>query len=210
MKKRRGDKTNLYSIEYLILYIFGSIILIVSYLYDMSSFFLVGLLIMVISLYLSYMSSNLKGKGIKVAKPKKKKPRVKKKRKKKHLKFKLPKLKIPKVKLPKIKSKKFKLPKLKIPQIKLRKKPIKPKLRTDQGRKLRFVIKHSGKITETDFDVLVKVVNQVGIIKVSSVAKIFGISVKQAEGWGKILEKHNLLQLHYPPIGEPELRKWKD
>jgi hypothetical protein len=27
------------------------------------------------------------------------------------------------------------------------------------------------------------------------------------EEWGKILEKHNLVEMYYPPIGKPEFRK---
>ena len=62
---------------------------------------------------------------------------------------------------------------------------------------------------ETDLDKLVNFVNQVEAIKLSTVTKLFNISLKKAEEWAKILDSHNIARLHYPGIGEPELRKWK-
>lgn len=62
---------------------------------------------------------------------------------------------------------------------------------------------------ETDLDKLVNFVNQVEAIKLSTVTKLFNISLKKAEEWAKILDSHNIVRLHYPGIGEPELRKWK-
>jgi len=62
---------------------------------------------------------------------------------------------------------------------------------------------------ETDLDKLVNFVNQVEVIKLSTAAKLFNISLKKAEEWAKILDGHDLVRLHYPGIGEPELRKWK-
>ena len=32
---------------------------------------------------------------------------------------------------------------------------------------------------------------------------------KKIEEWATILEKHNMASIHYPPIGEPEIIKWK-
>lgn len=195
MKEKRGDKTKLYAVEYLIFYVIGSILFVLSYLYDFESLFLTSLAIMVVSLYLTYISSHLKRKEFKIVKAKKtKKAKKKAKKIKKHLKFKFP---------------KFKFSKFKIPSTNLDKNKKKSEIKPHKGKQLRVVLKHSGKVTETDFDRLINFVNQVGTIKVSNVARIFNISLKQAEEWGRILEEHNLLQLHYPPIGEPELRKWK-
>src|SRR3989344_5521163 len=58
---------------------------------------------------------------------------------------------------------------------------------------------------ETDLDKLVNFVNQVEVIKLSTAAKLFNISLKKAEEWAKILDGHDLVRLHYPGIGEPEL-----
>ncbi|HLD15785.1 MAG TPA: hypothetical protein VJB94_04385 [Candidatus Nanoarchaeia archaeon] len=65
------------------------------------------------------------------------------------------------------------------------------------------LIKH-----ETDFDRLYNLVKKRGAMKLSEVSKEFNISKKQAEEWGQILEDHELIELYYPVIGEPELR-WK-
>jgi len=59
---------------------------------------------------------------------------------------------------------------------------------------------------ETDFDVLLALINKYERLKISDVAKIFGISIKKAEAWATILEQHDLLEIHYPAIGEPELK----
>jgi len=67
---------------------------------------------------------------------------------------------------------------------------------------------HVGSVI-TDFDRLVDLVNQKEVVKLSDVAKKFNINQKQAEEWGKILDARNLLHLHYPAFGGPELRKWK-
>ncbi len=64
-------------------------------------------------------------------------------------------------------------------------------------------------VTETAFDKLVDYVNEKETVKISQIAKIFKISAKEAEDWGKILQNHNLLHVHYPTFGEPELKKWK-
>src|SRR3989344_4729585 len=65
------------------------------------------------------------------------------------------------------------------------------------------------KISETQFDDLYNMVDSVGIVKVSEVSKKFGISKQLAEEWGKILEGHKLIMLHYPAFGELEFKKWK-
>ena len=62
---------------------------------------------------------------------------------------------------------------------------------------------------ETDLDVLKRLVDEKGKIKVIEVSRYFGISKELAEEWGKILEEHGLAKLHYPAIGGPELQKWK-
>ena len=72
-----------------------------------------------------------------------------------------------------------------------------------------YRLKPFKKISETQFDDLYNMVDSVGIVKVSEVSKKFGISKQLAEEWGKILEGHKLIMLHYPAFGELEFKKWK-
>jgi len=60
---------------------------------------------------------------------------------------------------------------------------------------------------ETDIDVLYKLIEQKGRIKLSAVSKYFGIDKKNIEEWATILEKHGLAKVYYPAVGGPELRK---
>ncbi len=61
---------------------------------------------------------------------------------------------------------------------------------------------------ETDFDKLIRVVQKYQMIRLSEIANAFNIPLEKAEEWGKTLEEHGLLHVHFPPIGEAELR-WK-
>ncbi|MBU0629261.1 MAG: hypothetical protein KKC75_08805 [Nanoarchaeota archaeon] len=63
---------------------------------------------------------------------------------------------------------------------------------------------------ETDLDALYKLVMQEGRIKVSVLAKYFNVDRKKIEEWASILESHNLIEIHYPPVGEQELRKCRE
>ena len=91
------------------------------------------------------------------------------------------------------------------------KKVIKEKIESSQREKeVRiYQLKPIRGVSQTQFDELVNLVNKTGIVKVSEVAKKFGIPKQLAEEWGKILEDHKLVTLHYPTLGELELRKWK-
>ena len=60
-------------------------------------------------------------------------------------------------------------------------------------------------LLETDVDKLYELVRDKGILKVNDASKKLGISVEQIEAWGRILEEHKLIKLHYPPVGEPVL-----
>jgi len=60
---------------------------------------------------------------------------------------------------------------------------------------------------ETAFDALYKIVEQKGKLKISVVAKYFGVNKRKVEEWATILEEQGLLELYYPAFGEPELRK---
>ncbi len=61
---------------------------------------------------------------------------------------------------------------------------------------------------QTDIDKLYAIVKEKGKLRVSEVASAFGISKMEAEEWGKILKEQDLIILHYPTVGEPELI-WK-
>ena len=254
MEKKRDYKKEVYLSRYILVYIIGFIILIISYIYNNEGFFLISLALIVISIFLHflYLSTHIKkrfnkeltkeeykkiysyiNKCRKLKIPDKKikenlinvgwkinkidyifniKLERKKERKKplkiKLIKFKFPKINLPRIKIPSINLIKF-LSKLK-PRLKKKEIVSKPEIKPGESKKYKIFIKPSIKIAETDFDRLVNVVNSVGVIKISAVAKIFNISTKKVEEWSKILENHNLLKLHYPPLGEPELRKWEE
>ena len=110
-------------------------------------------------------------------------------------------IKIPKPKVI-IKDKKIK----EVKKLSIKKEIIKP-LKVKQAE---TTIQSNTEVTETDFDKLVEYVNQKENVKLSQVAKIFKISAKTAEDWGKVLQNHSLVHIHYPTFGEPELRKWKN
>lgn len=61
---------------------------------------------------------------------------------------------------------------------------------------------------ETDIDKLYNLVQKYKAVKFSEVAKLFGINNTKAEQWAKILESHELVEIHYPAFGEPQIR-WK-
>jgi len=65
----------------------------------------------------------------------------------------------------------------------------------------------AGKVIETDFDVLYKLVLEKNKVKISEVAKMFKIDKKKAEEWVQILDERDLVRIHYPAMGEPEIRK---
>lgn len=60
---------------------------------------------------------------------------------------------------------------------------------------------------ETDIDILYKIIERNGRIKLSAISRYFGIDERKAEEWATILQEHNLAKIHYPPMGGPELRK---
>lgn len=60
---------------------------------------------------------------------------------------------------------------------------------------------------ETDIDVLYKIIEKKGRIKLSAISKYFGIDKRKVDEWATILQEHNLAEIHYPAIGEAELRR---
>lgn len=77
------------------------------------------------------------------------------------------------------------------------------------GKKVKPHAKKSGtkvkEVLETDVDKLYELIRDKGILKVNDASKKLGIRVEHVERWGRILEEHKLIKLHYPPIGEPVL-----
>ena len=61
---------------------------------------------------------------------------------------------------------------------------------------------------ETDFDKLYALIIERGKLNFAEIAKAFNVSKEQAEEWGKILKEQDLITIHYPAFGEPEL-VWK-
>lgn len=64
---------------------------------------------------------------------------------------------------------------------------------------------------ETDVDKLYEMVRDKGIVKLREASKRLGIESDRVEEWGRVLEDHKLIKLHYPPVGEPVmiLKKFK-
>lgn len=86
----------------------------------------------------------------------------------------------------------------KISKIKLEKKPEEKESRDiEEGEKV-----------ETTIDKLYELVIKYNRIKINdALSTKLGIQKSQIEEWSLILEEHNLVELHYPAIGEPEIRK---
>ncbi|GEM_PF-3367202 len=61
---------------------------------------------------------------------------------------------------------------------------------------------------ETDFDRLYHLISEKKVLTLTEVAQGFNVSRKEAEEWGKILKEQGLIELHYPTVGDLELR-WK-
>lgn len=65
---------------------------------------------------------------------------------------------------------------------------------------------------ETDIDKLMKILNEKKSISIGDLSKTLKISIDRLENWAKILEDHGLVDIEYPVIGLPKLRKkeWKE
>ena len=60
---------------------------------------------------------------------------------------------------------------------------------------------------DTDIDEILRIVDRRGLIGIDEIQKKLNIPSDKIEEWGKVLEKHDLVEVFYPPIGKPELRK---
>ena len=90
------------------------------------------------------------------------------------------------------------------------KKPIEEK--EEKVQKLPTVVSIKGiekKPYETELDLVYKMVDKYGKIKMDEIAKKFKVDIKKIEEWAQILEENELIKIIYPAIGSPILTKWK-
>jgi len=60
---------------------------------------------------------------------------------------------------------------------------------------------------KTPIDRLLEITRKKGCVKIDdTLAKALGVTKEQIEEWAVILEAHNLVELHYPALGVPEIR----
>jgi len=76
----------------------------------------------------------------------------------------------------------------------------------DRLRQMKNLAKESQSQYETDLDKLCRILEKYKTIKISEIVKTFNIDQKKAEEWSKILQEHELAEIHYPAIGEAELK----
>lgn len=62
------------------------------------------------------------------------------------------------------------------------------------------------KTIETNIDKLYKMILERGSLGLYSAARDIGVSVELIEEWGKVLEEHKMIEMHYPPFGKAILR----
>ena len=63
------------------------------------------------------------------------------------------------------------------------------------------------KIIETKIDQLIKIVEKDGSIPIPILSRELKVHPEQIERWARILEEQGILEIIYPPIGPPKLRK---
>ncbi len=64
----------------------------------------------------------------------------------------------------------------------------------------------SGKTIETSLDTLYNLVSKKGTVRITDAAKTMHVNVVQIEEWARVLEVHNLVEIHYPAVGKPVLK----
>lgn len=76
--------------------------------------------------------------------------------------------------------------------------------REDEEKKKRIIT--GGKV-KTSIDKLLELIQKHKKIRIDDgLARTLNVKRSQIEGWAMILEEHDLVELHYPAIGEPEIR----
>ncbi len=78
-----------------------------------------------------------------------------------------------------------------------------------EGKNVKKIVE--GMKVKTTIDKLYELILDCGVVRINDeLSKKIGVSKTQIEEWAMVLEEHNLLELHYPAIGEPEIRKTHD
>ena len=78
------------------------------------------------------------------------------------------------------------------------------------GRRNEGRVKDASKV-ETSIDRLYQLVQRYEKVRINDkLARKLDVNRSQIENWAVILEEHDLVELHYPAIGEPEIRKIKE
>ncbi len=59
----------------------------------------------------------------------------------------------------------------------------------------------------TEVDDVLETVDKRGVVSVAEISKKLGIDEGRIEEWGKVLEKHGLIEIIYPPVGKPFFKR---
>ena len=68
----------------------------------------------------------------------------------------------------------------------------------------------SGAFLETEVDRLYNIIAEKGGMKCSQLAPMLNVDKGKVEEWGRILENHGLVEMHYPAFGEPLIMPKKE
>ena len=65
---------------------------------------------------------------------------------------------------------------------------------------------------ETEIDKLMDLIEKKKSVSIGELSQELKVSIEQIENWAKILEENNMIEIEYPIIGLPKLRKkeWKE
>lgn len=66
---------------------------------------------------------------------------------------------------------------------------------------------HNEKSVKTSLDQLLELIMEKGSLKMSEASKKLRVKDKQIEEWAHVLEEHGLIEIHYPTVGKPILKK---
>ncbi len=64
----------------------------------------------------------------------------------------------------------------------------------------------NAKLLETNIDKLYDAVKAAGVIRLDKVSKKIGVPIERTREWADVLEKHNMIDIDYPVVGEPLLK----
>ncbi|RLG57040.1 MAG: hypothetical protein DRN95_06025 [Candidatus Hydrothermarchaeota archaeon] len=60
---------------------------------------------------------------------------------------------------------------------------------------------------QTDIDRLLSIIEERGSVNISDLSKELNVGVEKIEEWAKVLEERGLIEIEYPIIGLPRLKK---